>query len=208
MTVYLERKRTDVADLAGKLQHVIGGFPLLLLGIGKLREGEEIPMALIEVAVAAVVLFTFAMDVYAVRRRRAHPEAHHEHPAVGWFDLAAGVLLIFEAFHGERHKSGFLRPQFFSGVVTLALGAFHASFHGFRKRRRYLTIDDSGVSCRLGPFQGFRIARADLESIEVERDRAVFRHKNGRIHTLDLAGLHNSAAVREAIRETPLLPPV
>lgn len=208
MTVYLEDKRADFAGLAGKIQHLCGGFPLLAFGVEKLRAGEEIPIALLEIAIAAIVLIAFAIELRALRRKLQSAGAHHEHAFVGWFDLAAGILLIFEAVHGARHKPFYLRPQFLSGIVTLALGFFHARLHGIRKRRRYLTIDENGIDCRTARLRRFRISWDDLASIRLEPHRAVFERKDGGAHTLNLRALHNRETVRDAIQGNPRSAPL
>jgi len=43
------------------------------------------------------------IELRAAIRHSKH-DAAHGHPKVGWFDLAAGVLLIYEAFHGAHNK--------------------------------------------------------------------------------------------------------
>jgi hypothetical protein len=110
---------------------------------------------------------------------------------------------MFEAFHGEHHKPGYMRPQFLSGIITLGLGLFHARVHHFRARRRYLTIDEAGVDCRPARFRRFGIEWADLASIQLETDRAVFEGKDGSRHVLELRRFRNGEKVRHAIRNEP-----
>jgi hypothetical protein len=93
--IHLHDRRTQAADWIAKLQHVTAGIPLLMVGIGKLADEAERPMAFVEIAVAAAVLITFAWEAYLARKH------HASHSAVSWFDLAAGGLLIFEAFSGR-----------------------------------------------------------------------------------------------------------
>lgn len=212
MTLYLEDKRVDAADVVGKLQHVSAGLPLLMFGWEKLQAGEEVAIALLEIAVAAIVIVAFAIEMRALRRKFARPQEHHDHPVVGWFDIAAAALLFFEAFHGEHHKPAYERPQFLAGVITLAVGLFHARLRHFSSRRRYLTIDETGVDCRPSPLRRFGIAWADLASIELLDDRAVFHSKSGARYKLNLRMLRNAEKARDAIRSdrraAALLPPV
>jgi hypothetical protein len=153
----------------------------------------------LEVTIAAAVLLTFAVEIRAFVRQHKHPSAEHTHPAVGWFDLAAGALLIFEAFHGAHHKLGYMRPQFMAGVVTLVLGLFHGRLAHFTSRRSYLRIDDAGVYCRSSLFRRFSFAWTDLASVAITKDRADFELTDGRRHTISLRSLFNAERVRAAI---------
>ena len=84
--VYLDDKRRPFADLVSKIQHACAGIPLLIVGIQKLREGVELPIAILEIAIAAAVLVTFALELRAFKRRGKHAVQHHS--PVGWFDIA------------------------------------------------------------------------------------------------------------------------
>ena len=170
-----------------------------MLGIQKLQEGEEIPIAILETAIAVVVIGTFLLELRILHRKHRHAGSRHSHPRFGWFDLAAGCLLIFEAFHGAHTKPGYLRPAFLSGMATLLLGLFHARIHGFRHRRRYLKIDQSGVECRTAPLRKFRVDWNEIASVEVTADRASFLHNSGRRDAVVLRGLLNAPEVRQAI---------
>ena len=193
--IYFEDKRRERAQLGTKVQHALGGVPLLLSGIQNFREVAEVPVALLEIGIAVVVLTAFIKEVRAVLRPNAH-SGHGSHSVVGWFDLAAAVLLIFEAFHSPHQKAAYLRPQFLSGVVTLGLGLFHGKLHAYQKRKCYLELNDSGLHCRLNRFRRFFIPRQQLASIDVEPTRVVFRRTDGKRHTLPLSRLHNAEAVR------------
>jgi hypothetical protein len=196
--IYFEDKRTERAQLGTKVQHALAGVPLLWSGIQNFREGWEVPIALLEIGIAVVVLAAFIKEVRAVVRPHSH-SSHTSHSAVGWFDLAAGVLLIFEAFHSPHHKAAYLRPQFLAGVASLGLGLFHGRLHASHKSKCYLELNDSGLHCRLNRFRRFFIPRQHLASIDVELTRAVFHRTDGKRHTLPLSRLHNSEAVREEL---------
>jgi len=142
VTIYLDDRRRQAADWIQKLQHLLAGVPLLIVGVSKLAEGSEIAMAMLEVAITLGVFATFAKEAYTASKG-SHATSHS---SIGWFDLAAGVLLIFEAFHGHHVKPGYLRPQFLSGVLTLTLGLVHGRLEARRSRRRYLKLDESGVT--------------------------------------------------------------
>jgi hypothetical protein len=199
MIIYLEDKRRDALELVPKVQHLMAGVPLMWTGLHNLTAGEaaERPMAILEIAVAAIVFFTFLKDVYAARRHRHS----HKHPSVGWFDLAAGGLLIFEAFHGAHLKPGYLRPQFLAGVATIVTGVFHSRLHARKARRRYMKVDDAGLEFRLAFFRRIRVGWSDLDSVDLSGPDAIIRRKDGRRHKIALKYFHNGAAVRQGLAE-------
>src|SRR5207248_681459 len=104
-------------------------------------------MAILEVVIAAVVLIAFARELRAAAKHAP------SHSAIGWFDLAAGIMLLYEAFHGVHHKPAYLRPQFLAGVVTLGLGLVHGRLHAFRQSRRYVKLDETGLEIRTSRFR-------------------------------------------------------
>ena len=195
MIIYLDDRRLHFADLVSKLQHATAGFPLLLVAAGKLGDEGERPIAIFELVIALGVLITFARDVRAAFRR------HHAHDAVGWFDLVAGILLIYEAFHGAHHKPGYMRPQFLAGMVTLTFGLFHTRMHARRSRRRYLKLDETGLEMRTSPLRKIRLSWTEIASVELADDKAIIRETGGRAHTLRLKMLNNHEEVRKGIAE-------
>jgi hypothetical protein len=198
--IYLHDKRRQFVAWLPKLQHLIGGMPLLLNGVRKLGDETERLMAILEIAVASIVLVAFVKELHAELRAHGKPV----HSPFGWFDLAAGGLLIFEAFHGAHHKPGYMRPPFLSGVVTIALGLFHARFHEFRARRRYLKIDDAGLEFRVARFRRLILSWKDLDSVDVAGAHAIFCRTDGRRHRVRLNLFHNHHAVRQAITDHAL----
>lgn len=196
MTIYLERKPRPVAEWLPKVQHLIAGVPLLLDGLGKIGDPAERPMAIVEIAVALVLVATF------VKELRAYAGSHgHAHGSFGWFDLAAGGLLIFEAFQGAHTKPGYERPQFFSGLATIALGVFHARLHAFKAKRRYLKLDENGLEFRARRFHRISLAWNDLERIDCSGPSAVFYLKDGRRYKVRLKVLRNADEVRRSLTE-------
>src|SRR5215471_3374196 len=140
MIIYLHDKRWQVVQWMPKIQHLVGGFPLLVGGIRKLGDESERPIAIVEIAVALVVLAAFVKELHAELR-----SYRHSHSPFGWFDLAAGGLLIFEAFHSPHNKAAYLRPQFVSGIATIAIGLLHGRLHSMHQRGRYLKFHDTGI---------------------------------------------------------------
>jgi hypothetical protein len=179
------------------VQHLAGGLPLLMSGMQRLADDAERPVAVVEIAVALIVLATF------IKELRAELRAHHghTHSAVGWFDLAAGGLLIFEAFHGAVHKPGYMRPQFLAGVATIALGLMHGRLHARIRRRRYVKLDQDGLEFRVARFRSFAIPWQEIDSVSLAGPKAIFPRRDGRCHKVRLNLLHNEDEVRKGISE-------
>jgi hypothetical protein len=195
--IYLEDRRREAALALSKLQHAVGGVPLLVTGIQNLFEGAEIPLAILEIGIATVVLLAFVRELLPALRRDGSGHTHHS--VWGCFDLAAGVMLIFEAFHTPHHKAAYLRPQFLAGVSAIGIGLAHGRLKEFHKRRRYLEFDETGLKCRLSPLKRFNIPRNALASIDVSETQAVLHRTDGKRHTIPFARLRNSDAVREEL---------
>ena len=189
--IYLEDKRREMAEWVQKIQHLFGGIPLLFSGIHNLAGEAERAIGIVEIAVAVVLMAAFVKELRSAHKRH--------HSKVGWFDLAAGGLLIFEAFHGAHHKPGYLRPQFLAGLVTIAVGAFHAKIHRARHHRRYVKLDDHGVELRISRFSRTAIPWAEIANVELHEHQAVFQRKDGRSHALNLKRYHNREQLREGI---------
>jgi hypothetical protein len=199
MIIHLHDRRVVAADLVSKLQHATAGFPLLLVGVSHFTDEAERPVAILEIVIAVLVLITFAREVVAAAKH--HSGSHAAHSAVGWFDIAAAGMLMFEAFHGAHHKPGYLRPQFLAAVTTLGLGLFHGRLHAMKKKRRYVKLDETGVEVRTGPFRKIKATWGELRSIHLSDHRAVFHRNDGRRHTIGLRLLANRDDVRQALHE-------
>jgi len=195
--IYLHDKRRQLAAWLPKIQHLVGGMPLLLSGVQKLGDETERPMAIVEIAVASIVLAAFIRELHAEIRAHGRPV----HSPFGWFDLAAGGLLIFEAFHGAHTKPGYMRPPFLSGVLTIALGLFHVRFHEFIARRRYLKIDEDGLEFRVARVRRLVLSWQDLDSVDLAGSHAAFYRTDGRCHKVRLNLFHNQDEVRQGITD-------
>jgi hypothetical protein len=193
--IHLQDHRVQMQELVLKLQHAAAGFPLLVVGLGKLGDDAERPIAILEITIAALVLGTFARDAWAARKH------HYVHDSVGWFDLAAAAMMMFEAFHGAHHKPGYLRPQFFSAIVTIGLALFHTKLHAYKARKRYVKLDENGLEARTGPFRKFRLGWADLHRVHLPHDKATFHRRDGRQHRIKLRMIGNHEEVRKHISD-------
>jgi hypothetical protein len=197
--IHLEDRRVQLTDLVGETQHVIGGVPLLALAVQKIAAMEpDWPLAVLELLIALLLLLVFIRDLRSLLRKgKGHSPASHT--VIGWFDMAAGALLIFEAFHEHHTKAGYLRPSFFAGVVTVVVGLIHSRLQAFRRRRRYLKLDANGLECRPGPFRRFAFPWASLTAVEVSQETAIFRRKNGQERIFRLSRYDNRDGIRDAI---------
>ena len=121
MTVYLDKKRTQRAEIAGKVQHLIAGFPLLFLGIDKLREGAEIPMATLEVMIAAIVLITFAISS-RIRSTQRASRGRAQSFQGRLVRSRSGRPIDLRGIPRRTHQARLSAPAVLSGMATLALG--------------------------------------------------------------------------------------
>ena len=101
ITIVLDDKRKRLGLWWQKLQHAVGGVPLLIAGVHRLQTpgGGGDLLAIAEIAVAAILLVLLARDLRseaAATRRTPAPGATHSHAHAGpnWFDVVAGALLI------------------------------------------------------------------------------------------------------------------
>jgi hypothetical protein len=60
--IYLHDKRRQFAEFLRKIRYLVGGVPLLLNGARNLADAAERPRAILEIAVALVVLAAFIKE--------------------------------------------------------------------------------------------------------------------------------------------------
>lgn len=201
MTIRLVGTRREAAEWIGKIQHLIAGVPLLFAGLDRLhaRGAAETVTALVEILIAGTVLVAFILEF---RVQVEHHRGHHAgggHRRLGWFDLAAGALLLFEAIHGEHVKPIYERAHFYAGALTLAAGLFHGPLAAWLRRRRHLTVDETGLV-----FQGSRFRRtqaqwSELASVDVLPRRCILHGRDGSIREINLKRFSNRDVVSAAI---------
>lgn len=202
VTIQLEKRGRQLADWPTKLQHFLAGVPLLVVGLNKfLHDPDERAMAALEVLIAAAVIIAFLKELRADLHSIRHRDGTHAHSAVGWFDIAAGILLIYEAFHGAHHKPGYLRPQFLSGVTTLCLGIFHGRLQKLKARAAYIKLDEGGFYYRRNRFRKLKLNWADVADITDTSKRVEFRLNDGSTRALSLSTFRNAEEIRHAILE-------
>jgi hypothetical protein len=199
LTIYLDDHRTRAANLISKLQHLAAGVPLVYIGGQKLLNNtDERLIAILELVIGLAVGVAFLQELRATLR-----PSETSHPRFGWFELAAGILLVFEAFHGATTKPGYLRPAFLAGTATIGLGLFHHRLQARAKRRRYLKLDDAGLELQSNRFRWYKLKWAELDAIAVSESKIVFQKKNGRTRSIRLLLFRNAEEIRTAILEHP-----
>jgi hypothetical protein len=204
LTIYLDDRRRRAAGWISKIQHVIAGIPLLIVGIEKFAaDAAERPIATLEIAIALAVLVAFVRELRAEFRQSKSEHGEATHSRFAWFDLAAGALLIFEAFHGHHTKPGYLRPQFYSGLVAIGLGLFHHRLQRLQQRRRYLKLDETGIEFRFGPFRKLDLKWNELASMDLNEQKVVLHRTDGRSHSIRLSWFRNSEAAYRALCGNP-----
>jgi hypothetical protein len=202
VTLYLEDNRRKISEWIQKIQHLCAGLPIFLTGVKHLQEGSERSLGAFEIALAGCVLFTFIKEFRALRRTADDHDAHQKF-SIGWFDLAAGILLMFEAFHGHHLKPGYLRPQFFMGLITLTIAILHGHLHRYYRSRRFLTVDESGLEFRFGPFRYLVVKWNEISRVEFQEDSAILHRTDGKENVLKLKRFANREAARQLIIDHP-----
>jgi hypothetical protein len=207
ITIILDDKRRRLGQWWQKLQHAVGGVPLLIAGVHRLRSpgGQGDLLAIAEIVVAAVLLLLLARDLRSgVAKLRAPapatPHLHtHAHSGADWFDVVAGALLILEAIH-SAHPGGkpfYERPAFLLGVVTGIIGLLHGKLVALSWKRREIHLDDYGVRARTSLFRGFSVAWTDVRDLRIT-DSAIIVDTASGAHTIALRRYRNAAEIRAA----------
>ena len=205
VTIRLDDKRRTLVDWWQKLQQVIGGVPLLLAGIHRLRApgASGHAFALAEIVVASALLAMFVRDLRARARARlagAAPSERVEHPGPEWFDVVAGVLLILEAVN-STHPGGkplYQHAILYLGAITLLTGLASGALAARRSRRTFIRIDDAGVHAHLTRFRRVDVSWSALIDVEIRDDAVVLVSNAGR-KRIPLRRYGNASEIRAAL---------
>ena len=213
ITIVLDDNRRRVGLWWQKLQHAVGGVPLLIAGMHRLQApgGASDLLAIAEIAVAAVLLVLLARDLrseaVATLRTRAPgaPHGHantHSNGGTDWFDVVAGALLILEAVHSAHHggKPFYARPVFLAGVATGMVGLFHGKLAQLSWKRREIHLDEHGVRARTSRFRRFDVAWTDVRDIRITSKAVVLDTATGS-HKIPLRRYRNAAEIRAAFAQ-------
>jgi hypothetical protein len=198
ITIVLDDRRKRLGLWWQKLQHAVGGVPLLLAGVHRLQApgGGGDLLAIAEIAVAAVLLVLLARDL---RSEAVATPAAHAHEGPDWFDIVAGALLILESVH-SAHPGGkpfYERPMFALGVATALIGLLHGKLAQLSWKRREIHIDENGVRARTSRLRGFSVAWTDVRDIRISGN-AIVIDTASRSHTISLRRYRNAAEIRAA----------
>lgn len=204
ITIVLDDRRKRLGLWWQKLQHAVGGVPLLIAGVARLQSpgGGADVLALAEIVVAAVLLVLLARDlrseVISMRGRDASATVH-AHAGPDWFDILAGALLIIESAHSV-HPGGkpfYERPAFTLGIATIVIGLLHAKSTHISWKRREIQLDANGVRARTSRFRSFTVPSADVCELRVT-DKAIVIDTATGSHTIPLRRYRNAGEIRAA----------
>lgn len=214
MTIYLNHSRARLArgvgiaqagtDWIGKVQHLVAGGPLLVVGMRHVHEGSsgEIVSGIFEILIAAAVLMTFVIELRGVwRKTSGSHQGKVRHARFDWFDLAAGTFLLYEAFHGRHMKPFYQRAHFYAGMLSLIVGVTHHRLTEFSRRRLYLRVDEVGLDCRTRLFRRMTLRWAVIASVQPSENGCTIRLVNGATCELNLEPFSNRRAAEQALLE-------
>jgi len=181
---------TRSSRVALRANHVFPAVMLILVGVEGLLEGggEGFIRPVIEIVVGAAVLF-------AVRRELKRDRAIHT--GVGWFDVFAGLMIIWEGI-GKLHAGRIFQPGallVLTGVATIAIGLFHRRFAGIRSLR----FSPEGFHITLSPLRRLKIRWTDLSKIDSRGDSVMITLVGGRTRRISLRRIENRSDVTQAI---------
>jgi hypothetical protein len=149
------------------VQHVFAAIALGMAGWQHLRRAHDVVLPSLEIFGAALLLGAAARE----RLRRGHG-----HDAVGWVEIAGGVMTLIEAIAKTRepHHLSFLILGFIQPAILFAFGIFDVEIAAMR----YLEANDTHFivrvrllfrrSLRWNLARAFRF-RGDRLEVETER---------------------------------------
>jgi hypothetical protein len=158
------------------VQHVFAALALALAGWQHLQRAHDVVLPSLEIAAAALLLGAAARE----RLRRGHG-----HDAVGWVEIAGGVMTLIEAIAKtrERHHLSFLVLAFVQPLILFAFGIFDVQLASMR----YLEANETHFIVRLrllfrrsfrwSQARAFRF-RGDRLEVETERRLRGFSLRN------------------------------
>jgi hypothetical protein len=211
VTISLDDKRRRIGAWWQKLQHVIGGVPLLLAGVERLqapsRGGHW--LAIVEIVIAALLLALFVRDArneamtHLKNRALAEPFTNpHPHKGPEWFDVVAGALLIVEVALSMHpgSKPLYEHALLYLGFSTALTGLLHGKLASLSWKRRFIRVDDGGLHVRLSPFRKFDVAWTDVIDIRLGERNAIVKTKGGS-HTIPLSRYLNARDISDALAD-------
>jgi len=156
------------------VQHVVAALALALTARQHLQHAHDVVLPSLELLAAALLVGA------AVRERLRHARGHG-HDAVGWVEIAGGVMALVEAVVKTRepHHLSFLILGFMQPLVLFLFGIFDMRIN----RSRYLEAGDERLvirqrlvfrrAIRCSDARAFRFRGAALE-VETDRGTRTF----------------------------------
>jgi hypothetical protein len=128
------------------------------------------------IAIASGVCVAFFQELRAEFRHSAGDPGTASHPSFGWFDLAAGVLLMLKRSTHARNRC----------VPS-----------------PHLRLPRSPPLHQIGPLRRLTLRWAELASIDLSETKVVFHWTDGRRHSIRLSWFRNADAARRAVADHP-----
>src|SRR4051794_5983720 len=121
------------------LQHFFAALALALTARQHLQHAHDVVLPSLELGAAALLVGA------AIRERLRHARGH-AHDAVGWVEIAGGVMSLVEAVAKtrERHHLSFLILGFIQPLILFIFGIFDVQLN----RLRYIEANDERLLVR------------------------------------------------------------
>jgi len=211
VTISLDDRRYKIGAWWQKLQHVIGGGPLLLAGVRRLAtpRGAGHWFAIAEIAIATLLLVLFMRDISAEAMAHMKNSAlaepftqPHVRKGPEWFDVTAGALLIVEAVLSADPGGKPLQEHaiLYLGLAILLTGLARDTLASLSRGRRFIRVDDGGLHARLTSFRKFDIDWTDVIDIRLGERNAIVVTKRGS-HTIPLNRYLNARDITTALAD-------
>jgi len=151
------------------VQHVVAALALALTARQHLQHAHDVVLPSLELLAAALL-------VGAAVRERLRRARGHGHDAVGWVEIAGGVMSLVEAVAKtrERHHLSFLILGFVQPLILFAFGIFDVQLN----KLRYIEANDERLLVRQRllfrrgvRWRDVRTFRFRGTSLEIETDR-------------------------------------
>lgn len=196
-TVPLRSRRVERARRMVPMRDGVAALVLAWAALPRFRSGVPGEIALAAADTIVAVALVGAIVYYNVK-----PERHH-HARVEWTDLAAGAMLLVEAYHQHREgRPGRALPYatIVTAFVTLGKGLLYERFAGRDARRRVLRLDDDGLHFRWSRLFRTEVKRRDVASLAVSDDEIVVTTPRGSQRRISLRHVVEPMPVAAAVR--------
>lgn len=162
------------------VQHVFAAFTLALTGWDHLQRAADVVLPSLEIFGAALLVGA------AVRERLRHARGRHD--AVGWVEIAGGVMTLIEAAARtrERHHFSFLVLSFVQPMILFAFGVFDVQL----TRLRYIEANDERLLVRQRMLFRRGIRWSDARGFRFRGNKLDIETDNG-MRTLSLRQVMN-----------------